>query len=70
MQFVFLELVVREFPAMDQTFNVTINLVADDFIEGVEVFGLSVTNNIGGVNFQFGESDFPSTVINLIDRGK
>ena len=48
--------------------TIPIPLVADNIFEGVEVFGLSITNDFGAVEFQFG--DFPSTFINLTDRRK
>ena len=61
---------VRQFGAMSQSLRIPIELFVDNIFEGVEVFGLSITNDVGGVEFQFQESDFPSTVINLVDRGK
>ena len=61
---------VRPFSPMNQSLLLSIPLVSDNIFEGIEAFGLSITNDINGVEFQFGESDFPSTVINIIDRRK
>lgn len=51
---------------MQQMEDVVISIFLDNLLEGVETFGLGISNDIDAVDFQFG--NFPSTIINILDR--
>ena len=59
---------VRPINSFEQRVQLPITIIADDVLEGVESFGIGISNNINSVAFQFG--DFPSTVVNIIESSK
>ena len=59
---------VRSINFFDQRIQLRFNIFADDVLEGVESFGIGMSNNVDSVSFRFG--DFPSTIVNIVERSK
>ena len=60
--------VVRPIFSFQQDIRLLLTVLADSVFEGVESFGIGMSNNINSVPFLFGE--FPSTIVNVVERSK
>jgi hypothetical protein len=60
--------VVRSFVSLEQEISLLLTVLTDNILEGVESFGIGMSNNIGSVPFLFGE--FPSTIVNIVESSK
>ena len=60
--------VVRQIIGDVQRLQLVISIFSDNILEGVESFGIGISNERDAVQFDFG--DFPSTVVNIVERSK
>lgn len=59
---------VRPINSFEQRVQLPVTVLVDNVLEGVESFGIGMSNNINSVSFLFG--DYPSTVVNIVESSK